>query len=188
MTRFHRTAAFGALTCLLALSVAMYAQQARVANTASNVAGNITNDVLRRAGTANDPLPGSWLSYGRTQGETRYSTLKQIDATNVSRLGLAWTYEVSFGGGGNQEATPLVANGILYSVTQWSIAYAVDTRTGKELWRYDPKVDRVVVGPRICCGNVVRGLAIYKDKIYVPVLDGRLVAVRGRAHNRIARV
>src|SRR5690242_5761629 len=98
MARFYRTAVLVALTTVLCVSVATYAQQSRVANTASNAAPNITNDVLRRAGTANDPLPGSWLSYGRTQGETRYSTLKQIDTSNVKRLGLEWSYVLGAGG------------------------------------------------------------------------------------------
>src|SRR6202043_2496025 len=56
-----------------------------------------------------------WLSYGLTPGETRYSPLKQIDATNVRRLGLAWSYEVG-PGGGNQEATPLMSDGTLYNI------------------------------------------------------------------------
>ncbi len=51
-----------------------------------------------------------WLTYGLTPGETRYSTLNQINTSNVSRLGLAWSYDVGRGGGG-QEATPLVSNG-----------------------------------------------------------------------------
>src|SRR5690348_3764524 len=71
---------------------------------------------LRNAGRTGE----EWLSYGFTPGETRYSPLKQIDATNVSRLGLAWSYEIG-PGGGNQEATPLMANGTLYSITNWSI-------------------------------------------------------------------
>src|SRR5947209_3452981 len=75
-----------------------------------------------------------WLTYGHTYSEQRYSTLKQIDTTNVSRLGLAWSYEVGEGGG-NQEATPLFADGILYGITNWSITFAVDARTGKEKWR-----------------------------------------------------
>jgi len=54
-----------------------------------------------------------WLTYGHTYSEQRYSALKQIDTTNVSRLGLAWSIEVGEGGG-NQEATPLFANGILW--------------------------------------------------------------------------
>src|SRR5947207_1041465 len=92
-----------------------------------------------------------WLSYGLTPGETRYSPLKQIDATNVNRLGLDWTYEVG-PGGGNQEGTPLMWNATLYSITNWSIVYAVDARTGKERWRWDPEVNRGTVQPKICCG------------------------------------
>jgi quinohemoprotein ethanol dehydrogenase len=84
---------------------------------------------------------GEWLTYGGDYAERRYSPLDQINASNVNRLGLAWTAEVGRGGG-NQEATPLFWNGVVYSITNWSIAFAVDARTGKELWRYDPEVDR----------------------------------------------
>src|SRR5262245_23785616 len=82
-----------------------------------------------------------WLTYGGNYAETRYSPLRQIDASNVARLGLAWTYAVGRGGG-NQEATPLFHNGVLYGITNWSIAFAVDAKTGQELWRFDPNVDR----------------------------------------------
>ena len=57
--------------------------------------------------------PDEWLSYGIDQGETRYSPLKQIDATNVRRLELAWSFDLG-PGGGNQEGTPLVWNGDIY--------------------------------------------------------------------------
>jgi len=134
----------------------------------------IDEAALKNAGTSKNTE--DWLTYGLNHQEQRYSLLKQIDATNVSRLGLAWTYEIG-PGGGNQEGTPLVVNGIVYGVTQWSVTFAVDARSGKELWRYDPKIDRAVIQPRICCGNVVRGLAFYQNKVYVPVMDGRLVAV-----------
>src|SRR5262245_9150165 len=80
-----------------------------------------------------------WLTYGHTYAEQRYSPLKQIDTTNVSRMGLAWSYEVG-PGGGPQEATPLFANGILYGITNWSITFAVDAKSGKEIWRYNPDV------------------------------------------------
>jgi quinohemoprotein ethanol dehydrogenase len=133
----------------------------------------VDDAALKNAGKANT---SDWLTYGLNQQEQRYSLLKEIDATNVSRLGLAWTYEIGQGGG-NQEATPLVSNGVLYSVTQWSIAFAVDAKTGRELWRYDPKIDRAATQPKICCGNVVRGLAIYGNKVFVPVMDGRLAAL-----------
>jgi quinohemoprotein ethanol dehydrogenase len=117
-----------------------------------------------------------WLTYGMTPGETRYSPLKQIDTTNVSRLGLAWLYEVG-SGGGNQEGTPLFWNGNLYAITNWSVVYSVDARTGKERWRWDPEVNQTAVRPKICCGVVNRGIAIYQGKIIAPVIDGRLQAL-----------
>src|SRR5262249_14187067 len=62
-------------------------------------------------------------------GETRFSPLKQIDASNVKRLGLVWSYEAGEGGG-DQEATPLVWNNTIFGVTNWSIVFAIDARTG----------------------------------------------------------
>ena len=130
-----------------------------------------------------------WLSYGFNPGETRYSPLNQINTSNVSRLGLAWSYDVG-PGGGTQESTPLVSNGVMFSVTNWSIVFAVDARTGKEKWRWDPEVNQEKVRPKICCGVVNRGLAIYEGKIFVPVIDGRLEALdaeTGKAGLGIAR-
>jgi quinohemoprotein ethanol dehydrogenase len=138
---------------------------------------NVDGKVLRDAGSlADDTLPGSWLSYGRNQSETRYSTLKQINDTNAKRLGLAWTYAVG-AGGGNQEGTPLVWNNTLYGITTWSVVYALDARTGKELWRWDPEVNQTAVRPKICCGIVNRGVAIYNGLIIAPINDGRLQAL-----------
>jgi quinohemoprotein ethanol dehydrogenase len=134
----------------------------------------IDDAMLRNA--AKSASDGDWLSYGLTPGETRFSPLKQIDASNVKRLGLVWSYEVGEGGG-DQEATPLVWNNTIFGVTNWSIVFAVDARTGKEKWRWDPEVNRKATSDRMCCGVVNRGLALYHEKIYVPVNDGRLVAL-----------
>jgi len=132
----------------------------------------IDDAALKNAGKTGE----EWLSYGLTPGETRYSPLKQIDTTNVGRLGLNWLYEIG-PGGGNQEGTLLMANGTLYGITNWSIVYAVDARTGKEKWRWDPEVNRPAVQPKVCCGVVNRGIAIYENNIIAPVIDGRLVAL-----------
>jgi len=134
----------------------------------------VDDGVLKNA--AKTESDGNWLSYGLTPGETRFSPLKQIDATNVKRLGLVWAYEAG-DGGGDQEATPLVWNNTIYSITNWSIVFAVDARTGKEKWRWDPKVDRKPTSDKMCCGVVNRGIALYNGKIYVPVNDGRLQAL-----------
>src|SRR5437016_5262121 len=118
----------------------------------------VTDAALKNSGKAGE----EWLTVGLNYAEQRYSPLKQIDASNVARLGLAWTYEIGNGGGG-QQATPLVSNGVMYGITNWSIAFALDARTGKEIWRYDPQVDRKIDIPgtdRICCGVVNRGVAL----------------------------
>ncbi|MBV8902264.1 MAG: PQQ-dependent dehydrogenase, methanol/ethanol family [Acidobacteriia bacterium] len=138
---------------------------------------NVDSKVLRNAGViGNDALPGSWLSYGRNQSETRFSTLKQINDTNAKRLGLAWTY-VTGAGGGNQEGTPLVWNNTLYGITTWSVVYALDPKTGKELWRWDPEINQTAVRPKICCGVVNRGIALYNGTIIAALNDGRLLAL-----------
>lgn len=137
---------------------------------------NIDDAVLRSTGTPSDPYAGSWLSYGRTQNETRYSPLKRIDTSNVGRLGLAWTYVIG-AGGGNQEGTPLFWNNTIYGITTWSVVYAVDARTGKEIWRWDPEINQSAERSRICCGIVNRGLALYNGNIIAPTLDGRLTAL-----------
>src|SRR5688572_9934054 len=132
----------------------------------------IDDAALRNAGRTAE----EWLTYGLTLGETRYSLAKQIDPTNVIRLGLAWSYEVGPGGGA-QQATPLVWNGTIYGITTWSVVFAVDARTGKERWTWDPQVNRAAVQPKVCCGIVNRGVAIYEGKIIAPIIDGRLVAL-----------
>src|SRR5262245_7993434 len=175
MSRFCRNTAFSALIIGLCVSAAMYAQQNGAVNKASNAAANVTNEVLRRTGSANDPMPGAWLSYGRSQGETRYSVLKQIDTTNAMRLGLSWSY-VMGAGGGNQEGTPLMWNNTLYGITTWSVVFALDALTGKELWRWDPEVNQSNVRPVICCGTVKSGSAIYNGRLIAPAIDGRLFA------------
>src|ERR1700730_7100201 len=108
-----------------------------------------------------------WLTYGLTQAETRFSPLTQLNTGNVHRLGLAWSRDVGSGGGG-QEATPLVSNGTVYGITNWSVVFALDARTGKERWRWDPEVKQTAVRPKICCGVVNRGLAVYQGMIFAP--------------------
>jgi len=132
----------------------------------------IDDATLKAAGKAG----GDWLTYGLTQGETRYSPLNQINTTNVNRLGLAWSYDLGKGGG-TQEDTPLVSNGVMYGITNWSIVFALDARTGKERWRWDPEINQDTVFPKLCCGVVNRGVALYQNLVIAPLNDGRLVAL-----------
>jgi len=118
--------------------------------------------------------PDEWLSYGFDREETRHSPLTGITTQNVGDLGVAWTYDLATSRG--VESTPIVIDGVMYVTSAWSIVYALDAKTGEELWVYDPDVDRAV-GVNACCDVVNRGVAIYDGKVYVGVIDGRVEAL-----------
>jgi len=150
-----------AILAILSISVAVLAQQGK----------KIDDNALKNAGKNKE----EWISYNRDWSETRYSPLDQITASNVSKLGLAWSLDIpNVGAGTRQEATNLISNGVLYSITPYSLVYAVDARTGKILWQSDPETNRAASA---CCGVVNRGLALYEGKVIAPVLDGRLRAL-----------
>jgi quinohemoprotein ethanol dehydrogenase len=121
--------------------------------------------------------PEEWLTAGHDLFETHYSPLKLIHSGNVSRLGLAWTYDIG-SSSGHLEATPLISDGVLYGTGTWSTVYALDARTGRLIWKWDPVIVRSgEYKPSVCCGPVNRGVALYQGKLYVGLLDGRLVAL-----------
>jgi len=121
-----------------------------------------------------DQDPANWLMYGRTYDDHRFSPLNQINEQTISKLGLAWSRELGTTRG--LEGTPLVEDGILYTTGSWSVVFAIDAKTGKLKWTYDPKVSRERAY-FICCDVVNRGVALYRGKVYVGTLDGRLIAL-----------
>ena len=147
----------------------------------------VDDKLLLNAGKTGD----EWLMAAGNYSQTRYSPLKQIDASNVSRLGLAWYYDTG-SLPGVLEASPVISNGTLYGTVTWGVVFAVDARTGKEKWRWDPQLghqnfppgsmgkpdsEKVRTGPSLCCGPGNRGVAVYGGKVYVGTLDARLVAL-----------
>lgn len=130
----------------------------------------IDDDYLAHA----DNTPENWVTYGKNYAEDRFSALKEINRDNVERLGLAWALNLETTRG--IEATPLVIDGIMFLTGPWSKVFAVNARTGKMIWTYDPQVPRRY-GNKLCCDVVNRGLAIYKGMVYVGTLDGRLISL-----------
>jgi quinohemoprotein ethanol dehydrogenase len=118
--------------------------------------------------------PGQWLTYNGGTTEQRYSPLDQINDKNVSDLKLMWSFSTNSDRG--LEATPLVVDGVMYTTAPWSVVFALDARTGKQLWSWDPKVPKEY-GRNACCDVVNRGVAVYKGKVYVGTLDARLAAL-----------
>jgi quinohemoprotein ethanol dehydrogenase len=134
-------------------------------------AAGAVDDARLRAAQAD---PAHWPSHGRTYDEARFSPLAQIDTSNVGRLGLLWSWETGTRRG--IEATPLAVDGVLYTTGPWSVVWALDARTGELLWTFDPEVPRSTA--RIACCDVVnRGVAVYRGRVYVGTLDGRLAAL-----------
>jgi quinohemoprotein ethanol dehydrogenase len=137
---------------------------------------------------AADAEPGSWMSYGRTYSEQRYSPLDKISTDNVTDLGLSWSFDLKTERG--IEATSVVVDGVMYTTSAWSIVHALDARTGKSLWSFDPKVAKDKQR-HFCCDAVNRGVAVWQGQVFVGVLDGRLIALdaaSGRVNWEVATV
>jgi quinohemoprotein ethanol dehydrogenase len=127
---------------------------------------------------ATDVEPQQWLTSGRDFKQQQYSPLTQINTGSVHQLGFAWEYSLTYRGRVRHklEATPQVVDGVMYTSGPWGTVYAVDARTGDEIWRYDPDVDGSWVR-HTCCGVVNRGVALWQGRVYVGTLDGYLVAL-----------
>ncbi len=141
-------------------------------DSAGTTAGPRAVDTQRLLDAASEP--GNWLTHGGTYTEQRFSTLTQINKDTLAQLAPAWYYE--FDTYRSQEATPLVVDGVLYTTTAWSKAYALDAATGELLWSYDPQVPGPS-GAKACCDVNSRGPALYEDKVIIATLDGRLIAL-----------
>jgi quinohemoprotein ethanol dehydrogenase len=131
------------------------------------------------------PAAADWVAPGRDAAGTYYSPLKDIDAGNVARLGLAWDYRLGTYRG--QESTPLVIDGVMYATSNFGRVYALDAASGKGLWIYDPQIDGQWAR-YACCDAVNRGLVAFEGVLYVGALDGWLHAIDARTGRRIWKV
>jgi mono/diheme cytochrome c family protein len=119
------------------------------------------NDRLLAA--ANDT--GNWLLYGRDYGNQRFSPLDQIHRGNVQNLAAAWSFQTGVPDG--LHASPLVIDGVLYLSTAWNHVFAIDARTGAELWHYRRQLPQEL---KYCCGPVNWGVAILDGTLFLGTL------------------
>jgi alcohol dehydrogenase (cytochrome c) len=117
--------------------------------------------------------PGSWLTYSGGYAGHRFSALAEITPANASRLRPVWVYQA--GETGSVQTTPLVADGVMYVTEARSRVTALDLRTGRPLWRFEPALpkDLKVIG----FGHSNRGVALLDGTVYVGTLDAHLVAL-----------
>jgi quinohemoprotein ethanol dehydrogenase len=118
-----------------------------------------------------------WITYGGAINNERYSTLDQVNTTNVTNLKGAWMTRLGSGRGAKYkfEADPLVIDGTMYIPTGNDDIFALDAKTGKKLWEYNSDIPQV--NDLICCGWDNRGVGAGEGKIFSGQLDGSFVAL-----------
>lgn len=126
------------------------------------------------AGIANKQFSNSkqWPSFGRDYSNQRMSPLTQINTDNVKNLSLAWQFKS--GVAASFQATPIVADGVMYVALPYNHVAALDAKTGKELWRYQ---HQRIADWKMCCGPANRGVAVDKGKVFIGTVDARLIAL-----------
>jgi len=112
--------------------------------------------------------------------QTRFYPNAQINRGNVSHLHPAWIFSTEVKE--SLETSPIIVNGVMYVTTSYSHVYALDAKTGAEIWHYKPKLGPVTT---FCCGPNNRGVAVYDDKVYVGTLDAKLVALDAKTGNKV---
>ena len=124
------------------------------------------------------PIGKDWVTNGGNMTNQRYSTLKQIDTTNVKQLKGAWMTRLKGSGLGGKysfEATPLVKDGIMYISTGNDDVFALNAKTGEILWEHWSGIGQTI--STVCCGWLNRGLAMGEGMLFIGQLDANVVAL-----------
>jgi alcohol dehydrogenase (cytochrome c)/quinohemoprotein ethanol dehydrogenase len=124
-----------------------------------------------------------WRQHGLNAAETRFSALSSINTGNVARLGVAWSADFDARSLRGVEGTPLVVDGVMYASGPWGKVLALDARTGRRLWSFDPQVEGAYAR-RGCCDVVNRGLAYDRGRLFLGAFDGRLIALDAHTGRR----
>jgi alcohol dehydrogenase (cytochrome c) len=124
--------------------------------------------------TLRDDNPNNWPLYNRTFDGTRYSPLKEISKENIKNLHVAWVHQPGAITQGLLE-TPLVIDGVVYSIASQDRVFALNAATGEEIWHYFPRLDDVA--NEIFFTPYSRGVAVAHGRVYIGTVDGRAIAL-----------
>jgi alcohol dehydrogenase (cytochrome c) len=168
-------AALSSITVALALSFGpAYAQQEIKGGSQKMEAANapefstVTQDDLNRAASDSS----NFLHTNGDYKQQRFYPNKQIDKSNVSKLRPAWIFQTEVKE--SLETSPIVVRGVMYVTTSYSHVYAVNAKTGEELWHFKPKLGPITT---FCCGPNNRGVAVSDNMVFVATLDSKLVGL-----------
>ncbi|MBI4886762.1 MAG: PQQ-dependent dehydrogenase, methanol/ethanol family [Acidobacteria bacterium] len=121
-----------------------------------------------------------WLTFGGDYGNHRHSPLTQITPENVNRLVPQWVFQTDTPG--RFETTPLLRDNVLYVTGPLNLAWAIDARTGREIWRYKRELPPTG-GLTACCGLVNKGFGVLGDRLFMTTLDAHLLALDMKTGN-----
>ncbi len=124
-----------------------------------------------------EPAGKNWPTYGGNLYNQRFSSLAQINTGNVKDLKAAWTYKTGVASLATSfESSPIVIDGVMYLTGPQAQIYALDAKTGEELWKFEPSMKNIEALP-LCCGQANRGAAVGDGKVFVAQLDAKLTAL-----------
>ena len=132
----------------------------------------VTQDLLNRAASDGN----NFLHTNGNYSQTRFYPNRQINTGNVARLHPAWIFQTDVME--SLETSPIVIDGIAYVTTSFDHVYALNARTGEELWHYQHKPGPVTT---FCCGPNNRGVAVYNNLVYLATLDAKLLALDAKS-------
>ena len=159
--------------CAAAMTVAGIASAQEVKNSTGSMAATAAITPVSQQQLNNAAKDGSnFLHTNANYDQTRFYPNAQINRGNVGHLHPAWIFSTEVKE--SLETSPIIVDGVMYVTTSFSHVYALDAKTGAEIWHYKPKLGPVTT---FCCGPNNRGVAVYQDKVYVGTLDAKLVAL-----------
>jgi len=135
---------------------------------------NVTQQLLDNAAKDSN----NFLHTNGNYAQTRFYPSKQINTSNFAKLHPAWIFQTEVKE--SMETSPIVVNGTMFATTSYSHVYAIDAKTGAELWHFKPKLGAITT---YCCGPNNRGVAVADDKVFVATLDAKLVALDAKTGN-----
>src|ERR1700680_4540708 len=155
---------------LLALSALARAQFGPPVNREASVTSVPFERILHA-----DQEPQNWLTYSGTSLSQRHSALTQITPANAKDLTLKWVFQSR--SLEKHEVTPLVVNGIMYTIQSPNDVVALNAATGKTIWTYSHKPDPAA---KNCCGRLSRGLAILGDRLFLASFDAMMISIAAK--------
>lgn len=158
----------GTLTATCALmATGVWGQEIKTASKWGDMQ-TVTQDLLNRAASDGN----NFLHTNGDYLQSRYYQNRQINTANVNKLRPAWIFQTEVKE--SLETSPIVVNGVMFVTTSFNHVYALDARTGEEIWHFKHKMGPITV---FCCGPNNRGVAVYGDMVYMATLDAKLLAL-----------